>query len=82
MEELFKNNLKWKKLATYEATSPHQVRDPNLVKTKGHLGKVASNIQKGRWCSHCKIVGHIVRKCSKATIPHTSNQRDMVCKIH
>ena len=52
MEELFKNNLKWKKLATYEATSPHQVRDPNLVKTKGHLGKVASNIQKGRWCSH------------------------------
>ena len=81
MEELYKSNLKGKKLAADEATSPHQVHDPNIVKTKGNLGKVASNFQNGRWCSCCKRVGHTIRKCLEATIPHTGNQRDMVCKI-
>ena len=81
MKELFKNNSKGKKLAD-GATSPHQVHDPNMVKTKENPGKVASNIQKERRCSRCKRVGHTIRKCLKATIPHTSNQRDMVCKIH
>ena len=51
MEELFNNNLKDKKLVADRATSLYQVRDPNIVKTKGNLGKVASNIQKGKWCS-------------------------------
>ena len=81
MEELYKNNLKLKKLATDGATSPHQVRDPNIVKTKGNPDKVASKFQNGRRCSRCKIVGHTIQKCPKATIPHTGNQCDMVCKI-
>ena len=51
MEELFNNNLKGNKLAADGATSPYQVCDPNIVKTKGNPGKVASNIQKGKWCS-------------------------------
>ena len=51
MEEIFNNNLKGNKLAIDGATSPYQVCDPNIVKTKGNLGKVASNIQKGKWCS-------------------------------
>ena len=41
MEELYKSNLKWKKVAADGATSPHQVCDPNIVKTKGNLSKVA-----------------------------------------
>ena len=82
MEELFKNNLKQKKLVVDGATSFHQVRDPNIVKTKRNPGKVASNIQKRKQCSYCKIVGHTIRKCPKATIPHTGNQCDLVCKIH
>ena len=81
MDELHKNNLKGKKLATNGATSPHRVRDPNIVKIKGNRSTVASNFQKGRWCSRCKRVGHTIRKCLEATIPHTGNQRDMVCKI-
>ncbi|RVW77292.1 hypothetical protein CK203_050128 [Vitis vinifera] len=81
MEELYKSNLKGKKLAADEATSPHQVHDPNIVKTKGNLGKVASNFQNGRWCSCCKRVGHTIRKCLEATIPHTGNQRDMVSNL-
>ncbi|RVW50102.1 hypothetical protein CK203_104771 [Vitis vinifera] len=77
MEELYKNNLKLKKLAADGATSPHQVRDPNIVNTKGNPDKVASKFQNGRRCSRCKIVGHTIQKCPKATIPHTGNQRDM-----
>ena len=60
MEEFYKSNLKWKKLVADGATSPHQVRDPNIVKTKGNLGKVASNFQHGRWCSRCKRVDHTI----------------------
>ena len=60
MEELFKNNLNGKKLVADGATSPHQFHDPNIVKTKGNLGKVASNIQKERQCSRCKRVGHTI----------------------
>ena len=60
MEEFYKSNLKWKKLAVDGATSPHQVRDPNIVKTKGNPDKVASNFQKGRQCSRCKRVCHII----------------------
>ena len=41
MEELYKSNLKGKKVAADGATSPHQVCDPNIVKTKGNLSKVA-----------------------------------------
>ena len=82
MDELYKNNLKGKKLVVDKATTPHQVRDPNIVQTKGNPGKVASNFQKGRQCSCCKRVGHTIRKCPKATILDTGNQRDMVCKIH
>ncbi|RVW31133.1 hypothetical protein CK203_116367 [Vitis vinifera] len=48
MEELYNTNLKWKKVAGDGATSPNQVHDPNIVKTKGNLGKVATNFQKGR----------------------------------
>ena len=51
MEELFNNNFKDKKLAADRATSLYQVRDPNIVKTKGNPSKVASHIQKERWCS-------------------------------
>ncbi|RVW89127.1 hypothetical protein CK203_040208 [Vitis vinifera] len=46
MEELYNINLKWKKVARNGATSPNQVRDPNIVKTKGNPGKVATNFQK------------------------------------
>ncbi|KAL6345067.1 hypothetical protein AAG906_013550 [Vitis piasezkii] len=53
-EELYKSNLNGKKLAVDGATSPHQVRDPNIVKTKRNPGKVASNFQKRRRCSRCK----------------------------
>ena len=51
MEELYNTNLKWKKVAGDGATSPNQVHDPNIVKTKGNLGKVATNFQKGRRCN-------------------------------
>ena len=81
MDELYKNNLKGKKLATNGATSPHRVRDPNIVKTKGNLGKVASNFQNGRWCSCCKRVGHTIRKCLEATIPQNAQPGYMVCHI-
>ena len=60
MEELYKSNLKGKKLAADEATSPHQVHDPNIVKTKRNPGKVAANFQKRRRCSRCKRVGHTI----------------------
>ena len=60
MEELYKSNLKGKKVAADGATSPHQVRDPNILKTKGNPSKVASNFQKGRLCSCCKRVGHTI----------------------
>ena len=81
MEELYNSNLKWKKLEAKGAISPNQVRDPNIVKTKGNLGKVAKNFQKGRWCSHCKRVGHTIRTCAEARIPQTSHQCAMVCQI-
>ncbi|XP_059593696.1 protein FAR1-RELATED SEQUENCE 5-like [Vitis vinifera] len=48
MEELYNSNLKGKKVAGDGATSLNQVRDPNIVKTKGNPGKVATNFQKGR----------------------------------
>ena len=48
MEELYNSNLKWKKVAGDGATIRNQVRDPNIVKTKGNTGKVATNFQKGR----------------------------------
>ena len=82
MDELYKNNLKGKKLVVDRATTPHQVRDPNIVQTKGNRSKVASNFQKGIWCSRCKRVGHTIWKCPEVTIPHTGYRRDMVCKIH
>ena len=69
-------------LVTHGATTTHHIRDPNIVKTKGNPGKVASHIQKERWCSWCKRVGHTIWKCPQATIPHTSNHGDMVCEIH
>ncbi|KAL6348243.1 hypothetical protein AAG906_005535 [Vitis piasezkii] len=81
MEELYNNNLKGKKVAVDGATSPNQVCDPNIVKTKGNPGKVATNFQKGRRCSRCKRVGHTIRKCLEARIPQTGHQRDMVCHI-
>ncbi|RVX18438.1 Protein FAR1-related sequence 5 [Vitis vinifera] len=60
MEELYNYNLKWKKIAVDGATGTNQVRDPNIVKTKGNPGKVAMNVQKGRRCSRCKRVGHTI----------------------
>ncbi|RVW94149.1 Protein FAR1-related sequence 5 [Vitis vinifera] len=68
MEELYNYNLKGKKIAADGATGTNQVRDPNIVKTKGNPGKVAMNVQKGRRCSRCKRVGHTIRKCPEATI--------------
>ncbi|KAL6311958.1 hypothetical protein AAG906_007446 [Vitis piasezkii] len=65
MEELYNYNLKGKKIAADGATGTNQVRDPNIVKTKGNPGKVAMNVQKGRRCSRCKRVGHTIRKCPK-----------------
>ncbi|RVW32320.1 Protein FAR1-related sequence 5 [Vitis vinifera] len=41
MEELYNYNLKGKKIAADGATGTNQVRDPNIVKTKGNPGKVA-----------------------------------------
>ncbi|RVX05889.1 Protein FAR1-related sequence 5 [Vitis vinifera] len=72
MEELYNYNLKEKKIAADGATGTNQVRDPNIVKTKGNPGKVAMNVQKGRRCSRCKRVGHTIRKCPKATIPQNA----------
>ncbi|RVW59745.1 Protein FAR1-related sequence 7 [Vitis vinifera] len=72
MEELYNYNLKWKKIAADGATGTNQVRDPNIVKTKGNPGKVAMNVQKGRRCSRCKRVGHTIRKCPEATIPQNA----------
>ncbi|RVX19264.1 Protein FAR1-related sequence 5 [Vitis vinifera] len=46
MEELYNYNLKGKKIAADGATGTNQVRDPNIVKTKGNPGKVAMNVQK------------------------------------
>ncbi|XP_034679702.1 protein FAR1-RELATED SEQUENCE 5-like [Vitis riparia] len=48
MEELYNSNLKGKKVTGDGATIRNQVRDPNIVKTKGNPGKVATNFQKGR----------------------------------
>ena len=81
MEELYNTNLKWKKVAGDGATSPNQVHDPNIVKTKGNLGKVATNFQKGRRCSRCKRVGHTNRTCTKPRIPQNGHQRQMVRQI-
>ncbi|XP_059593079.1 protein FAR1-RELATED SEQUENCE 5-like [Vitis vinifera] len=72
MEELYNYNLKGKKIASDGATGTNQVRDPNIVKTKGNPGKVAMNVQKGRRCSRCKRVGHTIRKCPQATIPQNA----------
>ncbi|RVW17997.1 Protein FAR1-related sequence 5 [Vitis vinifera] len=72
MEELYNYNLKGKKIASDGATGTNQVRDPNIVKTKGNPGKVAMNVQKGRRCSRCKRVGHTIRKCPEATIPQNA----------
>ena len=80
MEELCNSNLKGKKVATDGATSPNQVHDPNIVKTKGNPGKVATNFQKGRQYSCCNRVGHTLRKCPEARIPHTSNYVSYFCK--
>ena len=79
MEELYNSNLKGKKIAADGATSPKQVHDPNILKSKGNPSKVATNFQKGRWCSCCKRVGHTIRKCPEARIPHIGN--DKVCQI-
>ena len=65
--------------SNHGATSPNQVCDPNIVKTKGNPGKVAMNFQKARQCSRCKRVGHTIQKCPEARIPQTAHQRDMVC---
>ncbi|RVW20258.1 hypothetical protein CK203_114174 [Vitis vinifera] len=73
MEELYNSNLKGKKVAVDGAISPNQVRDLNIVKTKGNLGKVATNFQKGRQCSRCKRVGHTIQMCTKARIPQTGH---------
>ena len=81
IEELYNSNLKWKRVAADGATSPNQVRDLNIVKTKGNPGKVATNFQKGRWCNFCKRVSHTIRKCLEARIPQTGHQHDMVCQI-
>eukprot|EP00261_Vitis_vinifera_P026023 XP_010659131.1 PREDICTED: protein FAR1-RELATED SEQUENCE 5-like [Vitis vinifera] len=70
--ELYNYNLKGKKIASDGATGTNQVRDPNIVKTKGNPGKVAMNVQKGRRCSRCKRVGHTIRKCPEATIPQNA----------
>ncbi|RVW88940.1 Protein FAR1-related sequence 5 [Vitis vinifera] len=72
MEELYNYNLKGKKIASNGATGTNEVRDPNIVKTKGNPGKVAMNVQKGRRCSRCKRVGHTIRKCPEATIPQNA----------
>ncbi|XP_034680101.1 protein FAR1-RELATED SEQUENCE 5-like [Vitis riparia] len=81
MEELYNCNLKGKKIAADGATGTNQVRDPNIVKTKGNPGKVAMNVQKGRRCSRCKRVGHTIRKCPEATIPQNAQPGYMVCHI-
>lgn len=81
IQEFCNINLKGKNLATYEAISPHQVCDPNIMKTKRNPGKIASHIKKRRQCSRCKRVGHTIRKCPQSRIPHTINDSDMVCKI-
>ncbi|KAL6316104.1 hypothetical protein AAG906_015934 [Vitis piasezkii] len=78
MEELYNYNLKGKKIAADGATGTNQVRDPNIVKTKGNPGKVAMNVQKGRRCSHCKRVGHTIRKCPEATIPQNAQPGYMI----
>ena len=44
MEELYNYNLKGKKIAADGATGTNQVRDPNIVKTKGNPDKVAMNV--------------------------------------
>ncbi|RVW58741.1 Protein FAR1-related sequence 5 [Vitis vinifera] len=72
MEELYNYNLKGKKIASDGAIGTNQVRDPNIVKTKGNPGKVAMNVQKGRRCGCCKRVGHTIRKCPEATIPQNA----------
>ena len=82
IEEPFNNTLKGKKLAPDGAISPHQVHDPNIVKSNGNLDKVASHIKKGRLCNWYKMIGHTIQKCLQATIPHISNHHDMVCNIH
>ena len=81
MEELYNSNLKGKKVAGDGATISNQVRDPNIVKTKGNPGKVATNFQRGRQCSRCKRVGHTIRTCTEPRIPQNSHQRQMVCQI-
>ena len=81
MEELYNSNLKGKKVAADGAISPNQVRDPNIVKTKGNPGKLATNFQKGRQCSRCKRVGHTIQTCTEPRIPQNSHQCQMGCQI-
>ena len=38
------------------------VRDSNIVKTKGNSTASRTKFQKTRWCSRCKIMGHIIYK--------------------
>ncbi|XP_010661460.1 protein FAR1-RELATED SEQUENCE 5-like [Vitis vinifera] len=78
MEELYNYNLKGKKIAADGATGTNQVRDPNIVKTKGNPGKVAMDVQKGRRCSRCKRVGHTIQKCPEAIIPQNAQPGYMV----
>ncbi|KAL6343311.1 hypothetical protein AAG906_022386 [Vitis piasezkii] len=85
MEELYNYNLKGKKIASDGATGTNQVRDPNIVKTKGNPGKVAMNVQKGRRCSRCKreetnlsSQGDIQREM----MPSTNSSVDIFATLH
>ena len=46
MEELYNSNLNGKKVAGDGATSPNQVRDPNIVKTKEIQAKLQQMFKK------------------------------------
>ena len=81
VEELCNINLYGENLATNGGISPHEVHDPNIVKTKGNPSKIGSYIQKNIWCSQCKKVGYTIRKCPQSRIPHNINDSNMVCKI-
>ena len=73
--------MKRKNLVTHGATTIHHVHDPNIVKIKGNPSKVRTHLQKGRRCNQSKKVGHTIRKCPQATIPHTINHGDMVLRF-
>lgn len=81
IEKFCNINLKRKILAIDGGTSPWQVCDPNIMKTKGNLGKIASYIQIGRQCSQCERLGHTIWKCPQSRMPNTINDKDVVCKI-